>query len=98
MAQRVDDARINSIVRNVLVRRWVDLDRLRIGTSDGVVHIEGEIRQCLSLAPAIGEGRPSVQFVRKIDRELRRIAGVRDVVLSLDGFERVGTEWRRRAS
>ena len=98
MARHVDDARINSMVRSVLVRRWVDLDRLRIGTSDGVVYVEGELRQGLSLATAIGEGKPSVQFIRKVDRELRRISGVRDVVLSLAGFEKVGAEWKRKAS
>jgi hypothetical protein len=98
VALPIEDARIHSQVRSVLVRRWVDLERLRVGTTDGVVHIEGELRQCLSLAPAIGEGAPSLQFVRKLERELQRIPGVRDVVLSLVGFEKVGWEWKRKAS
>jgi hypothetical protein len=76
----------------------VDTRGLHIGTVDGVIHIEGELKQSLSLTPAIGEGRPSLQFVRKIERELRSITGVRDVVLSIDGFEKVGSEWKRRAS
>jgi len=76
----------------------VDIKRLHVGTVDGVVHIEGDLRQSLSLAPAIGEGRPPLQFVRKIERELRAVQGVRDVVFSIDGFEKVGSEWKRRAS
>jgi hypothetical protein len=98
LAQPLEDARIHSRVRSVLARRWVDLKRLNVGTINGVVHIEGELRQSLSLAPSIGEGKPSLQFVRKIERELRAIAGVRDVVFSVSGFEKVGAEWRRKAS
>ncbi len=98
MVQPSEDARIHSRVRNVLSRRWVDVKRLNVGTIDGVIHIEGELKQCLSLAPAIGEGRPSLQFLRKIERELRSIAGVRDVVFSIAGFEKVGSEWKRKAS
>ncbi len=98
MAQPSEDARIHSRVRNVLSRRWVDLKRLHVGTVDGVIHIEGEFRQCLSLAPSIGEGRPSLQFLRKVERELRTISGVRDVVFTITGFEKVGPEWKRKAS
>lgn len=98
MAQPVEDARIHSRVRSILFRRWVDAKSLHIGTVDGVVHIEGELKQSLSLAPSIGEGRPPLQFVRKIEREIRAIPGVRDVVFSIDGFEKVGSEWKRRAS
>jgi len=94
----LEDARIHSRVRSILSRRWVDLRRLHVGTVDGVIHIEGEFRQCLSLAPSIGEGRPSLQFVRKIERELRAITGVRDVVFTISGFEKVGSEWKRKAS
>lgn len=98
MAQPVEDARIHSRVRNVLSRRWVDIKRLHVGTVDGVIHIEGDFKQSLSLAPTIGEGKPSLQFLRKIERELRSINGVRDVVFSISGFEKVGSEWRRIAS
>lgn len=98
MTQPIVDARIHSRVRNILSRRWVDLKSLHVGTVDGVIHIEGELRQCLSLVPAMGEGRPSLQFVRKVERELRSIPGVRDVVFSIAGFEKVGMEWKRKAS
>jgi len=92
------DARIHSRVRNVLSRRWVDMKRLHVGTVDGVVHIEGELRQSLSLAPTLGEGKPSIQFLRKVDREIRGIEGVRDVVFAIDGYDKVGSEWKRKAS
>jgi hypothetical protein len=98
VAEAIEDARIHSRVRSVLSRRWVDLKRLHVGTVDGVILIEGELRQCLSLAPSVGEGRPSLQFIRKLEREMRGIPGVRDVVISLTGFEKVGSEWRRKAS
>ena len=97
MAETIADARIHSRVRNILSRRWVDLRLLHLGTVDGVVHLEGELRQCLSLAPAVGEGGPSLQFVRKVERELRSIPGVRDIIFSIAGFEKVGSEWRRKA-
>ena len=98
MGEAIVDARIHARVRSILSRRWVDLRLLHLGTVDGVIHLEGEFRQCLSLAPAIGEGRPSLQFVRKVERELRSIPGVRDIVFSIAGFEKVGTEWKRKAS
>jgi len=98
VAQPAGDARIHSRVKSILSRRWVDTKRLHVGTVDGVVHIEGELKQSLSLAPTIGVGRPPLQFVRKIERELRAIPGVRDVVFTIEGFEKVGSEWKRRAS
>lgn len=69
------DFRIKSMVKTVLVRHWVDIHRIRIECFRGNVHLKGELCQL--------KRRESSEntLLEKIEREIRRLPGVRKVYL-----------------
>lgn len=73
------DAQIQAEVRALLERRWIDLTQLRLGTTNGVVYIEGVLRPRLEEV----DGNAPAQAIReRLVREIESIAGVRDVVMT----------------
>jgi Mg2+/Co2+ transporter CorC len=96
----VEDYRINAFVRTVFVRRWIDTSRVDFGTSNGVVYVRGILRQVYGrkqLEDEKDEDETSLlSLVRRIEKEIRSIPGVRDVVFRLDNFEKTGGKWKRR--
>ena len=106
------DYRVNAEVRRILVSRWVDVARLQLGTTNGVVYLMGTLdttimdptkRKVASQNP--GE-RPSVivpqwstaervlHLASSLEREIRRLRDVRDVVFKLDNVFKRGGRWR----
>jgi len=72
------DAQILAEVRSLLERRWIDLTQLRLGTTNGVVYVEGMLRPRLEARDeGAGQG-----LRERIKREIESIAGVREVVLA----------------
>ena len=95
----VEDYRINAFVRSVLVKRWIDTSRVDFGTSNGVVYVRGILRQVYGrkqLEEDDEEVDNLLALVRKVEKEIRRIPGVRDIVFKLDNFEKRGGQWKRR--
>jgi len=95
----VEDYRINAFVRSVLVKRWIDTSRVDFGTSNGVVYVRGILRQVYGrkqLEEDDEEVDNLLALVRKVEKEVRTIPGVRDVVFKLDNFEKRGGQWKRR--
>ena len=94
----IQDYRINALVRSVLVKRWIDTSRVDFGTSNGVVYVRGILRQTYGRRQLerIDEADELLGLIRRIERELRFIPGVKDVVFKLDNFEKKGGRWRRK--
>jgi hypothetical protein len=95
----VEDYRINAFVRSVLVKRWIDTSRVDFGTSNGVVYVRGILRQVYGrkqLEEDDEEVDNLLALVRKVEKEIRTIPGVRDIVFKLDNFEKRGGQWKRR--
>ncbi len=94
----VEDYRINAFVRSVLVKRWIDTSRVDFGTSNGVVYVRGILRQTYGKRQLerIDEVDELLGLVRRLEREIRNIPGVRDTVFKLDNFEKKGGRWRRK--
>jgi Mg2+/Co2+ transporter CorC len=95
----IEDYRINAFVRSVLVRRWIDTSRVDFGTSNGVVYIRGILRQIYGrkyLEEDEEEMDNLLPLVRKVEKDIRTIPGVRDVVFKLDNLEKRGGQWKRR--
>jgi len=96
----VEDYRINAFVRSVLVRRWIDTSRVDFGTSNGVVYLRGIVRQVYGRKQLEDEDNEEVDsllsLIRRIEKEIKSIPGVRDVVFKLDNFEKRGGQWKRR--
>lgn len=75
---RVDDLKINSQVRKVLVRHSIDLAKISLRTTRGVVHLSGELRRLPNAA-----GRLDAGLILIILAEIRRVQNVRRVTTDL---------------
>jgi hypothetical protein len=94
----VEDYRINAYVRSVFVRRWIDTTRIDFGTSNGVVYVRGLLRQTYGKRQLdrIDEVDELLGLVRRLEREIKGIPGVRDTVFKLQNFEKKGGRWKRK--
>lgn len=91
------DFRTNTQVRRILVKRWIDTSRVEFGTTNGVVYVKGIIgtpedhRAYKSLG-----GRSRLDLLIKIEKEIRRLPDVKDVVFKLVDYQKSGGRWVRK--
>jgi hypothetical protein len=97
----VQDYRVNAEVRRLLVSRWVDVSLLQVGTTNGVVYILGHLDSTtedptrrVGDARPVGSGERVLQLAVLLDKDLRRVRDVRDVVFKLDNVVKRGGRWR----
>jgi hypothetical protein len=96
----VQDYRVNAEVRRLLVSRWVDVSLLQVGTTNGVVYILGHLDSTMADptrradARAGGVGERVLQLAVLLDKDLRRVRDVRDVVFKYDNVVKRGGRWR----
>ena len=78
------DHAIQNQVRAILFRRFVDVTELAFGCVNGVVYLRGNVRQNPLFPPPGGRaaGPESLRFA--IERDVRAIAGVKDVIFALE--------------
>ena len=89
----VQDFRINAQVRAMLVRLSIDLAKIEHGATNGVVYVKGTLRA--DIFDPSGDGRlAEIQTAHRLERALRGIPGVRDVVFQLDRVVKVGGRWK----
>ena len=79
----VSDLKINSCVRSVLSRHYVDLQRLSYASFRGTVRLQGELAHLSARSSAIDLGQ-----IEKIDQEIRRIPGVVRVNFDLENVQK----------
>lgn len=92
-----DDYRINAAIRNTLVRFWIDTSRLDHGSVNGVVYLRGRIHKELLRPEEVDRETENLAFMlKRLERELRNIRGVRDVVCNLDNLMKVRGRWVTR--
>ena len=95
------DYRITAEVRRFLVSRWIDVSQLQIGTTNGVVYMIGSFEpmvedalQRVGEAPEPDPVARLIRLVSLVDKEIRRMRGVRDVAFNLRNMRRKGGLWR----
>lgn len=71
----VADFRINSLVKSILVKHWVDLQKIQYDTHRGNVYLRGELSQLKRR----NTGEFELSLFEVIESEMRRIRGVRKV-------------------
>ena len=92
-----DDFRINAAVRTTLVRFWIDTSHLDHGAINGVIYLRG--RLCKELVRSNENEDESIVFLaRRLERELKNIRGVRDVVYNLENLVKARGRWLPRKS
>jgi hypothetical protein len=95
------DYRVNAEVRRLLVSRWIDVSRVQIGTTNGVVYLMGtlepSVEDALERAGVSVESHSAVErllrLVVVIEKDLRRIRGVRYIVFNLRNIRKKGRSW-----
>ena len=93
-----EDYRLNAQVRQVLVRRGLDLGRIEHGVTNSVIYIRGTVRSHLTG----DDDDPNqtrldeISTVSRLERALRSLPGTRDVIFDLDRLIKVGWKWRSR--
>jgi hypothetical protein len=93
------DYRINAVVRRHLVSRWVDVNRLQLGTTNGVVYVIGTLETTQEdPSRANNEHRDHddrlCHLVLRLEKELRRLPDVRDLVFKLENLSKRSGRWR----
>ena len=88
------DFRINAAVRRILIRHWLDLQRIDYRTTNCVVYIMGQFK---------GKGARKTEkkrdyavnpaVVEAVEREIGRIRGVKRVHMKLEGWTKSGGKW-----
>ena len=92
------DYRLNAQVRALLVRRGIDLVKVEHGVTNSVVYIRGQVRTYLvrALEDPSQARLQELDTVTRLERALRSMPGVRDVVMQLDHCVKVGWRWKPR--
>jgi len=79
---------VRAETRSVLSKNRVDLALLRVGVFENVIRLQGVLRRVAGLPDMTHEALES------LERELRRIPGVRRVEMHLTNWHRQEGEWR----
>jgi hypothetical protein len=95
-----DDFRINATVRTLLVRLWIDLTQLDHGTMNGVVYLRGRLRKEMIREDSRNPSEESARLLMmRLERQIKGVRGVRDVVATLENVSKVKGQWvARKAS
>lgn len=92
------DYRINAQIRVILVRRGIDLSRIEYGVTNSVVYLRGSVRT-FSIRQSIDPSRDrleEIEAMMRLEKALRAIPGVRDVIFQMDHLVKVGWRWKPR--
>ena len=88
----ISDFKVNSLVRSVLARHWIDLQRVRYATFRGTVRIRGNLSR-------LGAGdRPQLTpaDLEIFEHEIRRIRGANRVCFELRNWRKDATgRWQQ---
>lgn len=92
-----DDFRINAAVHNTLVRLWIDANRLKFGTANGVVYLRGSLARMTFAGRGKNDAEKDMTFVvRRLDSELKAIRGVKEIAYDLDNVTHLSGRWIAR--
>jgi hypothetical protein len=88
----VEDKLTNVAVRRILSALWVDITRVGVRCTGGVVYLTGELIRMTASHPDLSE-----VTLRDMDLQIRRLSGVRDVRYQLKNWERkLAGQWAPR--
>jgi hypothetical protein len=91
-----EDFRINAVVRTILVRFWIDTSKLDHGAINGVIYLRGRLIKEI-VRENDQDSEESILFLaRRLERELKNIRGVRDVVYNLENLIKARGRWMPR--
>ena len=94
----VNDYRINAQIRALLVRRGIDLSKIEYGVTNSVVYVRGAVRTfSIRQSNDPSQDRLSeIEEAMRLEKALRLLPGVKDVIFQLDHLVKVGWRWKPR--
>ena len=90
------DHSIGAKVKALLVRKGVDLRAARFGVTGGVVSIAGSLSTAQSSGDDLQAVMEEISLARWLNRQIKRVSGVRDVVFNLQRIRRDGPRFKPR--
>ena len=87
------DWQINNNVKIELVKRWMNVQKLKITTTKGNVEIKGDLDFTGKAAQDLEESAV-MNMLKTLDMALKGIPNLRDVKWNLDCFQKVGSRWQ----
>ena len=82
--KKVSDFEINTRIRSVFAKNWIDMQRLKFGSCRGVARISGELHPLGDRYNAYLDGSK----LEKIVQEIRRIRGVVRVCVDFSNWQK----------
>jgi len=93
------DYKTSTLIRTLLVRKWVDMSCLDFGVTNGMVYITGTLRHHLSRANQAESDRvraEELSLAIHVERSIRGLPGVRDIIFRLSNLSKRGSKWTHR--
>ncbi|MFH0947817.1 MAG: hypothetical protein V1833_02315 [Elusimicrobiota bacterium] len=87
------DWQINNNVKIELVKRWINVQKVRITTTRGNVEIKGDLEFTGSAAKDMEESA-IMNMLKTLDMALKGLPNIRDVKWDLDSFQKTGSRWQ----
>ena len=94
----LNDYRINAQIRVILVRRGIDLSKIEYGVTNSTVYLRGSIRT-FTIRQSNDPSRDrleEIETMTRLERTIRAIPGVKDVIFQMDHLVKVGWRWKPR--
>lgn len=86
------DWQINNNVKIELVKRWINVQKLRITSAKGNVEIKGDLEFTGKFASDM-DGAAVQSFLKSLDLVLKGLPNLRSVKWQLTGWQKVGARW-----
>ncbi|MDI6751827.1 MAG: hypothetical protein QME07_03075 [bacterium] len=87
----VEDWEINVRVREVLIKRFINIKHILISTNNATVLVRGT----LGFLGTDPDKEQIPQILVRIEKDIKEIKGVRDARLSFDGWIKVEGTWKK---
>lgn len=87
-----EDMLINTRVRRIFAKYWLDATLVSIMTHRGVVHIAGVLHKIHAI-----DERDEVNedLLQVLEQEIKRIKGVKRIIFTIDGWVKDGGQFKR---
>jgi hypothetical protein len=84
------DVDVTSSVRKVLVKNWVDVAKVRIRVTGGLLTLSGTVAKAHG---GTGDDLVDVNFLTTLDHALQHVKGLRRVRYNFANWSKDGGEW-----
>ena len=99
--EKVRDFQINVQLKKLLVERGIDTSKLNISTMGGTVYLRGKLEYMHG--GSVNKDKfyhqwyaKTIKFLRDLERDIKRLRGVRYIRFQLTNWEKDGDKWVER--